>query len=220
MDNVSTALELNVTALMAEDGAPLLPPGDYTLSVSCINASSTLFSSSSSMATDKHNLTVLPPPTVATKPPHVKIDQQNRVVLDGEKYFFPMGWIGFCTTIANETQMSLFQQSGFNTIMPYGECTSAQLDIAHRNRVKVVFSLKDIFVGKTLHYAGNKTLTTGAEEEAYFKQRVATFKQHPAVLGEINNATLYDTAWHCTTDIPSCRVVFLVLCAVCHGLSY
>lgn len=193
VDNVSDALELNVTALMAEDGAPHLPPGDYALFVSCINTSSALSSSSSFgagaqatvvMATDQHNLTVLQPATAATKPPRVKIDQQNRVVLGGETYFFPMGWIGFCTTLANATQMSLFQQSGFNTIMPYGECTSAQLDIAHRNHVKVAFSLKDIFVGKTLHYAGNKTLATGAEEETYFKQRVATFKQHPAVLGE------------------------------------
>eukprot|EP01051_Picozoa_sp_SAG22_P008105 SAG22_NODE_600_length_8677_cov_18.222429_3_plen_915_part_00 len=190
--NISAALGLNVTALMAEDGAPLLSPGDYSLSVSCVNISSKTGGAGGRgavMATDKHNLTVLP--TAATKPPRVSIDQQNRVVLDGKQFFFPMGWIGFCTTIANATQMALFQQSGFNAIMPYGECTSAQLDIAHRNKVKVAFSLKDIFVGKTLHYAGNKTLATGAEEEAYFKARVAAFKQHPAVLGEKTTLASY-----------------------------
>ena len=43
--------------------------------------------------------------------------------------------------------------------------------------VRVAFSLKDIFVGKTLHYT-NRTLTTGAEEEAYFRARVSEFRTH------------------------------------------
>eukprot|EP01052_Picozoa_sp_SAG31_P034960 SAG31_NODE_4155_length_3526_cov_1.607237_3_plen_131_part_00 len=103
------------------------------------------------------------------------------MVLDGSHNFFPFGFIGFCSTLNNSTQLAAFKPSGFNAIMPYGECTHSQLDAAHAAGIKVAFSLKDIFVGKQLHYT-NVTLTNGAEEEAYFRKRVSQFRTHPAVL--------------------------------------
>jgi len=66
-------------------------------------------------------------------------------------------------------------------VVKYGECTAAQLDIAHAHDIKIAFSLKDIFASKGLHYS-NVTINTTAQEEAYFKLRIATFRKHPAVL--------------------------------------
>jgi hypothetical protein len=107
--NVSAALELNVTAMMPANGQALPPPGEYTLLVSCLNVSSSPLLSTSTgsqvMVTDNHNLTVL---TAATKPPRVAIDEQLRIVLDGKQPFFPVGFVGFCTTLANASQMAVF----------------------------------------------------------------------------------------------------------------
>ena len=61
--------------------------------------------------------------------------------------------------------------------MPYGECTSRDMDVAHAADVKVAFSLKDIFLGKELHYT-NRTISNGAEEEQYFRERVSKFRTH------------------------------------------
>ena len=76
------------------------------------------------MVTDNHNLTVL---TAATKPPRVAIDEQLRIVLDGKQPFFPVGFVGFCTTLANASQMALFQPSGFNAIMPCACAASSSI---------------------------------------------------------------------------------------------
>lgn len=173
--NASTALDVNVTALMEADSAPALRPGDYALSVSCVNIT-TASAATEPIATASHNLTVLAS-SPSGPPPPVTIDQLSRVVLDGNESFFPIGFIGYCSTLSNVSQMAAFRPSGFNAIMPYGECTAAQLDVAHATGVRVAFSLKDIFVGKTLHYT-NRTLTTGAEEEAYFRARVSEFRTH------------------------------------------
>jgi hypothetical protein len=48
------------------------------------------------------------------------------------------------------------------------------MDTAHAAGVKVAFSLKDIFVGKTLHYT-NRTLTNGAEEEQWLLRPTYAF---------------------------------------------
>ena len=112
--NVTAALNLNITALMKASATPALSPGNYALVVSCINRSSS-DAAGVPMATDSHNLTVLAPSTPA---PAVTIDQELRVIIDGHQPFFPIGFIGFCSTLANASAMAAFRPAGFNSIMP------------------------------------------------------------------------------------------------------
>ena len=112
--NVSAALDLNITALMKASAAPALSPGNYALFVSCLNASSS-DAARVPMATDSHNLTVLAP---STPTPAVAIDQELRVIIDGHQPFFPIGFIGFCSTLTNASAMAAFRPAGFNSIMP------------------------------------------------------------------------------------------------------
>ena len=174
VDNTSLPLDLNVSRMLAGD-KQVLPPGEYSLSVACVNTSGTV---AAVMALDRHNLTVLPP---STPPPRVGIDQHSRLVLNGTTPYFPMGFVGFCSTLQNESLMAALRP-GFNTIMPYGEISMHQLDLAEAAGIKIAFSLKDIYTGLTLHGINQTQLSDGAEEEAYFRARVAEFRHHPAVL--------------------------------------
>eukprot|EP01051_Picozoa_sp_SAG22_P011255 SAG22_NODE_1066_length_5744_cov_7.937290_3_plen_233_part_00 len=63
--------------------------------------------------------------------------------------------------------------------MPYGETSAADMDVAQAAGLRVAFSLKDIFFGSSNCPAAIKSL---AGEEAYFRQRVAAFRDHPALL--------------------------------------
>lgn len=54
----------------------------------------------------------------------------------------------------------------------YGECKMEELNSAFAHNIKVAFSLKDIFAGKKTR------LKNGAEEEAYFKSRVAQVRSY------------------------------------------
>jgi hypothetical protein len=172
VNNTSLAHDYNVSQMMA-DAKQVLSPGYYSLSVACLNTTGT----PAVMAVDLHNLTVLP----LSASPLVSIDQHSRVVINGTTPFFPMGFIGYCTTLRNESLMRALSPAGFNIVMPYGECTTHDLDLAQQSGIKIAFSLKDIYQGLTLHYT-NETLANGAEEEAYFRKRVNKFRHHPAVL--------------------------------------
>ena len=169
--NASAPMDVNATACASK-----LPPGQYQLVVSLLNTSSS--AAGQVIATDVHNLTVL---AEATPPPAVGIDEQSRLVVNGTDFFFPVGFIGFCTSLKNATLMAMLQDSPFNAIMPYGECTQAQMDTAHASGIKVAFSLKDIFY-KDQRVGMLPRLDNGTAEERYFKSRVAAFKDHPALL--------------------------------------
>jgi hypothetical protein len=63
--------------------------------------------------------------------------------------------------------------------MPYGEASLADMDAAEAAGIKVAFSMKDIFFGS--HWCPEQ-ITSRALEESYFKQRVADFRNHSALL--------------------------------------
>lgn len=103
-----------MSAMMLAAGAPPLVPGEYSVDVTCLNASSTRHvstarSSSSAMTTtaavamvtDSHNLTVVAPAAVGMAPPLVSIDEQSRVIINGTEAFFPVSNVCLPTPLAS-----------------------------------------------------------------------------------------------------------------------
>jgi hypothetical protein len=200
----SQLMDINVSAIMLAARAPHLVPGEYSIDVTCLNAtpSNSVRGSSNStaaavaMVTDSHNLTVVAPAAVGAAPPLVAIDEQSRVIINGSEAFFPVGMYGFCghgiSTLANATAMQMMADAGYNAVMPYGACNEDELDGALAHNIKVAYSLKDIFAGNS-SYERKNSLTTGAEEEAHFKSRLAQYRTHPAVFAWYLNDELHST---------------------------
>lgn len=114
---------------------------------------------------------------VAVKPRRrVEIDSFGRCIVDGRP-FFPLGF--YCTTI-DERLMKHLEGTPFNVLMPYDRPKSVKpLDLAHKQGVKVLYSLIDYFAGS--RYASH--IKCEADEYAAIKGRVEAFRSHPAILG-------------------------------------
>lgn len=181
------------------DARKTLVPGDYTAELTLVKISS------GGLAGDKGNVTLQTVVQNITRmddtapPPRVFIDQQKRTIVDGEP-FFPMGFY-FSTSLLQTGSTAIGNLSGtaFNYVMPYGEASSKELDVAAAADLKVGFSLKDIFFGS--HWCP-KAVTSRAAEETYFKERVQTFKNHSALLAWCE----YSRQDHATTLQRLCHV--------------
>jgi hypothetical protein len=151
-----------------------LPVGQYTLAVSLVKPDGTVWQTS-------RQVIVRVPDDFQ---PQCTIDPQRRLLVDG-KPFFPIGmyWSGI-----NEKDMAPYSQSKFNCLMPYGSPKKDQMDLAQKHGLKVIYSVKDWYLGTT-HCP--KDIKTAADEERRIRTRVQEFRDHPALL-----------AWYLNDELP------------------
>jgi hypothetical protein len=116
--------------------------------------------------------------------PRSAIDEQRRLLVDG-KPFFP---IGMYWSSINEEDLELYAQSKFNCLMPYGSPGAAQMDLAHKHGLKVIYSIKDWYAGSRYCPQSIKTVE---DEERHVRARVRQFRDHPALL-----------AWYLNDELP------------------
>ncbi|MEA3365739.1 MAG: hypothetical protein U9Q79_08880, partial [Candidatus Hydrogenedentes bacterium] len=114
----------------------------------------------------------------------VDVDPHNRLIVDGEP-FFPLGmyWSGI-----DQEQIDIYADSAFNCLMPYGSPTKEQMDMAEARGLKVLYSVKDIYHGT--RYCPDY-IKSEEDEEPFIRQKVETFKDHPALL-----------AWYINDELP------------------
>jgi hypothetical protein len=116
--------------------------------------------------------------------PTCTIDEHRRLLVNG-KPFFPLGmyWANI-----KEEDLATYAQSKFNCLMPYGSPNKAQMDLAEKHGLKVIYSIKDWYVG--CRYCP-KHIKTPADEESNVRARVQQFRDHPALL-----------AWYLNDELP------------------
>ena len=114
----------------------------------------------------------------------VRIDRRGITRIDG-KPFFPLGMYMGRATPEN---INHYVKGPFNCLMPYGEPTKAEMDYVHSKGLKMIFSLKDCYVG--LGGAKERGITNEAAEASYITKRINAFKEHPALLAWYNNDEL------------------------------
>ena len=115
----------------------------------------------------------------------VWFDRHGRTIVNGEP-FFPLGmyWGGISTN-----KLEIYAKGPFNCLMPYASPSSKDLmDLCQAHGIKVIYSVKDIFSGT---YWAPKGINTEADEVRFIKDRVAKFKDHPALL-----------AWYLNDEMP------------------
>ena len=115
----------------------------------------------------------------------VWIDRHGRTVVGGEP-FFPLGmyWSG-----VTSNKVETYAQGPFNCLMPYNAPNARDLlDLCQEKGLKVIYSVKDVFSGTRW---APKGIDTEADEVRYIADRVARFKDHPAVL-----------AWYLNDEMP------------------
>lgn len=108
-------------------------------------------------------------------------DAQDQDQLVQFKPFFPLGM--YCFIREDKMQggdIRLLAEAKFNCLMQYGMPSREQMDLAQRYHVKVIYALNTLFVGDQYCPASIKT---EADEEVYLRDKVRTFRDHPALLG-------------------------------------
>ncbi|MCY3022852.1 MAG: hypothetical protein NTW87_28055 [Planctomycetota bacterium] len=151
-----------------------LPVGKYSLSVQLIGRDG------KALEAVRHDLERM----ADDFKPKAYIDEHRRLILDG-KPFFP---IGMYWSSIEETDIKLYADSSFNCLMPYGSPTKTQMDLAHHQGLKVIYSVKDYYAGAT-HCS--KSIKTEADEEPKVREAVRQFRDHPALL-----------AWYLNDELP------------------
>lgn len=151
-----------------------LPVGNYT--VRCqLESVDKRYSGEASMTFRK----TPEPPTY-----QVYIDEHHRLIVEG-KPFFPLGmyWRN-----VNEPELRIYAGGPFNCLMPYGSPTPEQMDLCAQYGLKVIYSIKDFWVGTKAEFVSIKT---EADEVVEIKRRVDWFRNHPAML-----------AWYVNDETP------------------
>ncbi len=116
--------------------------------------------------------------------PRCFVDEHNRVILDGEP-FFPLGMYWGSV---KEEELSVYADSPFNCLMPYGRPNEEQMDLIERFGLKVIYSIKDFYHG-TRWCPG--FIESEADEEPAVRERVRKYRDHPALL-----------AWYLNDELP------------------
>ena len=101
--------------------------------------------------------------------------ERNRTLVDG-KPFFPLGI--FVSRLDDATIADL-KKGAFNCVMPYSSPTRKEMDAAHKAGLKVLYSIKDAYLGTR---ACVKEITSPETELEWVKKRVIEFRNHPALL--------------------------------------
>ena len=115
----------------------------------------------------------------------VRIDRRGITRIDGRP-FFPLGM--FFEAKLTKERVDRYAKGPFNCLMPYVEPTKADMDYADAKGLKVIYTLKDIYVG--LGGAKARGITNETGEVEYITKRVNEFKNHPALLAWYNNDEL------------------------------
>ncbi len=112
-------------------------------------------------------------------------DRHGRAIVDGRP-FFPLGMY-WHSIVSN--RIDVYAQGPFNCLMPYGSPNRRELlDYCHEKNLKVIYSVKDVYSGTRW---APKGVDSEADELAYISDRVARFKDHPALL-----------AWYLNDEMP------------------
>lgn len=138
-----------------------LTPGDYLLRLEAINPASNKLETKELTI---HRVNALPEWKS-------RIDEHHRLILDG-KPFFPLGMY-FGGIPANE--LAVYRDSAFNCLMPYAQLKRETLDMAEASGIKVIYSVKDF-------YSGRSGLKTPEEASAKTEEVVNRLKDHPAII--------------------------------------
>ena len=175
----TVALEFRVSPLTLEIG-------EYTVTVTCTG---TATAGDVCGSPQRHNFTRV---NDHVPNPAVYIDQLRRTIVGG-KPFFPVGWFfGAGEEMTKENhRFELLARSPFNTVMPYGESSTVNLDAAHTLGMKVVSSLKQVYFGlPAVDGKAPAPITSIAAEAPYLRKRIAAAKGHPALLAWYTNDEL------------------------------
>jgi len=159
-----------------------LVPGRYRLVVSLTGPGNKV------IQTLGHDLVRMPDDFTPT----CTIDSHRRLIVRG-KPFFPLGM--YWSSI-NAKELEVYATSRFNCIMPYGKPTKAQMDLASKHGIKVIYSIKDLYAGSKWCPADIKT---PADEERKVRAIVRRFRDHPALL-----------AWYLNDELPQSYMPRLV----------
>ena len=117
----------------------------------------------------------------------VRIDKHNRVLVDG-KPFYPVSiYLSWYSDQAFEDIVN----SPFNCVMCYRHMTREQLDKFHAAGIKVIYSIKDVLLGRP---ACPKEIVDEKSEYEWVDNHVKSFKDHPAILAWYINDEL-GTEW-------------------------
>lgn len=151
-----------------------LSAGDYDIETRLLDADGKV------LQTTHHPLSR---PPAGFRPKSV-IDAHRRLLIDGEP-FFPIGmyWSGI-----NEKDVKVYAQSKFNCLMAYGSPSGEQMDLAHQHGLKVIYSIKDWYVGSKYCPPSIESLE---KEEKAVRERVRKYRGHPALL-----------AWYLNDELP------------------
>jgi len=151
-----------------------LPPSEYRLEVSLADANGNIVHSV------RHSLTRVPDDFQ----PKYSIDEHRRLIVGG-RTFFPLGM--YWSSI-NEADLRVYADSKFNCLMPYGSPNRQQMDLADQFGLKVIYSIKDWYVGSRWC---PPSIRTAEDEERLVRARVREFRDHPALL-----------AWYLNDELP------------------
>ena len=117
----------------------------------------------------------------------VRIDKHNRVLADG-KPFYPVSiYLSWYSDQAFEDIVN----SPFNCVMCYRHMTREQLDKFYAAGIKVIYSIKDVLLGRP---ACPKEIVDEKSEYEWVDNHVKSFKDHPAILAWYINDEL-GTEW-------------------------
>lgn len=152
-----------------------MKPGAQTVTFTLARVNGTQIGSASRTFTRADRLPARP----------VTFDRLGRTIVNGQP-FFPLGM--YWSSVSDVKKLDTYAQGPFNCLMPYGAPNQEGLDRCHAKGLKVIYSVKDIFSGT--HWAP-PGIKTEADEIAYIKDRVAKYKNHPAVL-----------AWYLNDEMP------------------
>ena len=144
----------------------------------------------------------------------VRIDRDNRLLVDG-KPFYP---VSIYVSWYSDQMLEDIISSPFNTVMCYRHMTREQLDRFHAAGKKVIYSIKDVLLGRP---ACPKEIVDEKTEYDWVENHILKFKDHPALLAWYINDELgpewldklqkrYDHVRRADPDHPAFMVLFQI----------
>ena len=144
----------------------------------------------------------------------VRIDRDNRLLVDG-KPFYP---VSIYVSWYSDQMLEDIINSPFNTVMCYRHMTRGQMDRFHAAGKKVIYSIKDVLLGRP---ACPKEIVDEKTEFDWVENHISKFKDHPALLAWYINDELgpewldklrvrYDHVKRADPDHPAFMVLYQI----------
>ena len=105
----------------------------------------------------------------------VRIDRENRLLVEGKPFYPVSVYVSYYT----DQMFEDIAKSPFNCIMCYRHMTREQLDKFHAAGKKVIYSIKDVLLGRP---ACPKEIVNEKTEYDWVENHIAKLKDHPALL--------------------------------------